>query len=404
MPAPSDAAQAAFAKLLEDLEGRVPESLRQQVKQTFSDIQQNAPDAVSLIGNGIMFRADADRVYSEARALKAQAEQERASLAQQQAEIQAYEQALQANAAQLTSAQYSAASAELESAKRRAEAAVARNAALENKLKEANVFDIFNEDLPEIPSASVITNNHQGDPTIMPAQPVQPVQPVQPASNNNNNNTSANPLQYVTPQQMQEMVTKASMDSFQAGLVGSLQVGQFAAELGTLTGKPVNPVDLSNAWLSSGKPLDQYMAETYNLQQLRTEAAAKAQNEYIQAEIAKGIAAERSKMVVAGTPVSNGGQPRSPVFQGFAAKQPLTTSTNGSPATTPNPSNLPASEGSQISGGQQPLQPTLQTRPNEQNVSNLPGSGNTVSRVAEALMSGKYSEEKFDLSRDLLRT
>ena len=64
MPAPSDAAQAAFAKLLEDLEGRVPESLRQQVKQSFSDIQQNAPDAVSLIGNGIMFRADADRVYS----------------------------------------------------------------------------------------------------------------------------------------------------------------------------------------------------------------------------------------------------------------------------------------------------------------------------------------------------
>ena len=400
MPAPSDAAQAAFAKLLEDLEGRVPESLRQQVKQTFSDIQQNAPDAVSLIGNGIMFRADADRVYSEARALKAQAEQERASLAQQQAEIQAYEQALQANAAQLTSAQYSAASAELESAKRRAEAAVARNAALENKLKEANVFDIFNEDLPEIPSASVITNNHQGDPTIMPAQPVQPVQP---ASNNNNNNTSANPLQYVTPQQMQEMVTKASMDSFQAGLVGSLQVGQFAAELGTLTGKPVNPVDLSNAWLSSGKPLDQYMAETYNLQQLRTEAAAKAQNEYIQAEIAKGIAAEKSKMIVSGATVSNGGEPRSAVFKGFAEKRPMFNGT-GNPATPTNPSSSPASEGSQISGGQQPLQPTLQTRHHEQNVSNLPGSGNTVSRVAEALMSGKYSEEKFDLSRDLLRT
>lgn len=394
MPA-SDKQLENFNAFIESLRGRVPADLLQKVNDTFSEVATKAPDAVSFIGSTIMKTADANRVYSEARQLRADAEAIRQQGTDATARAAAYEAYLRQNAQNMTSGQVEAAQTEIANVKAEAELATTRLAALEKSLKDANIWDAFADDLPTAPAATTTTTtttngNGNGAPAMPyqpPSNPSNPTTPVAPVD----------PMKYVTPEQLQAAVDRATMQSFSAGLLGSQQISAAAKEIGELSGKPVDSVKLTQDWLiaNQANPIDfdRYLAETYNLGQLRDEAAKKAREAEIEAEVQKRLNVEVSKARIGGSPVM--GTPRSPVFQGFEAKRPLSTSgqlqTNQPLQQSPNLANpsSPASDGST------PIQPNLSNPP-------VPPQS-TVQRVAEALSNGKYSEDKFDLSRDLFR-
>lgn len=388
MPAPSNG--ETFDKFLEGLRGRVPQEMLDKVDGTFRELKEKAPDAVSYVGQSVMYRHDAERVYNEAKQIRTAAEQQQKALADAERRVQEYEAWLQQNAASMSASQVVQANSEIEATKNEANLYRQRLETLENNLKAANVYDVFADGLPELPdpatgqAQNTINNNGEFQ---MPAnnnqnqggQPNQLTNPQTPAPST----PPASPLEYVTKTQMQELLQNSTIQGFQAGMMGSLRVQQIASELSRLTGQTIDPIELSQRWVESGKDIDTYANETYELNKLRAADTQKRENERIEAEVQKRLAEARSREVVGGT-LSNPSAARSPVFTAFAQRMPANQAAQ--PANPSNPSS-PANDGSQ-----------------HQNLSNPPGNPqDTTTRVAEALASGKYRDAKFDLSSDLFR-
>lgn len=396
-----------FTDFITAAAAKIPDpALAQQFTATFGELIQNTPpEAQKFLDNGVLLHRDYSRIISEQRAEASQLQQQATALAQREQELQH----LQANA--VARSEYDQLQQQLAEIRNRAQWVDT----LRTRLDEMDLTELV-LDSDEVQqfrglsqlasSATTPEDNQMPDPATPngngqqpPAGTPMPVWqngqwylPTQPAA------AAAPDFEALVNARVQaalgEVLPAALAQVYGASSQTALEMQGFAAEWEQLKGESIDPRQLNQEFVQSGKQFNDFLEDRFKLSEAREAKRTADFQSAVDAAAEQKLQQRLAEMTTAGS-LRNGipSNPGStPLFDAIAARPNGLRQAYTSPGST-----VP----------QQPLTPqaapAATTVPQQQPATPPPNPADTtgLEAAAAALASGRFANSRFDPTRPM---
>jgi len=419
MPKQPATPTTTFTDFITAAAAKIPDPvLAQQFTATFGELIQNTPpEAQKFLDNGVLLHRDYSRIISEQRAEASQLQQQAAALAQREQELQH----LQANA--VARSEYDQLQQQLTEIRNRAQWVDT----LRTRLDEMDLTELVldSEEVqqfrglagtattPEdnqMPDPATPNGNGQQPPagTPMPqwvngqwylpmtapaaAQPQYQPAPAQPAAA-----AAAPDFEALVNARVQaalgEVLPAALAQVYGASSQTALEMQGFAAEWAQLKGESIDPRQLNQEFVSSGKQFNDFLEDRFKLSEAREAKRAADFQAAVDTAAEQKLQQRLAEMTTAGS-LRNGipSNPGStPLFDAIAGRPSGLRQAYSSPGSTASQQPLtPQAAPAATTQHQQPATPP----PN-------PADSTGLEAAAAALASGKFANARFDPTRPM---